>query len=147
MTVLRNGRLVGEYRTAELPRLELVPKMIGRELEVLEELEEAPQARRSPSGPTRSPYLQADRPRAARARSSRSTSTSTPGEVVGLAGLLGSGRTELARLLFGADRADTGELDGRRARRRGCARPRAAHRPQASPSPRRTARPRASSAT
>ena len=33
------------------------------------------------------------------------------GEVVGLAGLLGSGRTELARLLFGADRADSGQLD------------------------------------
>jgi simple sugar transport system ATP-binding protein len=33
------------------------------------------------------------------------------GEVVGLAGLLGSGRTETARLLFGIDRADTGELN------------------------------------
>jgi len=33
-----------------------------------------------------------------------------PGEVIGLAGLLGSGRTELARLLYGADRADSGDL-------------------------------------
>jgi simple sugar transport system ATP-binding protein len=43
-----------------------------------------------------------------------------PGEVLGLAGLLGSGRTELARLLFGADRADTGTVtvDGRPARLR-----------------------------
>ena len=43
-----------------------------------------------------------------------------PGEVVGLAGLLGSGRTELARLLFGADRADSGTVavDGRPARLR-----------------------------
>ena len=58
----------------------------------------------------------AARPRrsAARARSSRSTWPSTTGEVVGLAGLLGSGRTELARLLFGADRADTGTLYDRR---------------------------------
>jgi simple sugar transport system ATP-binding protein len=36
--------------------------------------------------------------------------SSRPGEVVGLAGLLGSGRSELVRLLFGADRADVGEL-------------------------------------
>ena len=43
-----------------------------------------------------------------------STSTLYAGEVVGIAGLLGSGRTELARLLFGADRADTGELHGSR---------------------------------
>jgi simple sugar transport system ATP-binding protein len=40
------------------------------------------------------------------------------GEVVGIAGLLGSGRTELARLLFGADHADTGELSVRSERRR-----------------------------
>ena len=65
------------------------------------------------------------------------------GEIVGLAGLLGSGRTETARLLFGADRADQGKLliEGqeigwtRRARRS----------TGASPSARRTARPRASS--
>ena len=39
ITVLRNGRLVGEYLPAELPRLELVSKMIGRELAVLDALE------------------------------------------------------------------------------------------------------------
>ena len=33
------------------------------------------------------------------------------GEVVGIAGLLGSGRTELVRLLYGADRADAGEIE------------------------------------
>jgi galactofuranose transport system ATP-binding protein len=40
------------------------------------------------------------------------------GEVIGVAGLLGSGRTELARLLFGADTADTGELEVRAKSRR-----------------------------
>src|SRR6478609_7513740 len=39
ITVLRNGRLVGEYLPAQLPRLELVSKMIGRELAVLDALE------------------------------------------------------------------------------------------------------------
>ncbi len=40
MTILRNGRLVGEYVTAELPQVELVGKMIGRELAELERLDE-----------------------------------------------------------------------------------------------------------
>src|SRR5439155_1665894 len=35
ITVLRNGKLVGEYTTAELPRLKLISHMIGRELEAI----------------------------------------------------------------------------------------------------------------
>ena len=63
-----------------------------------------------------------------------------PGEVVGLAGLLGSGRTELVRLLYGADRSDTGTttIAGQDVKLRS---PRLALN-QRSPSPRRTARPR-----
>ena len=45
MTVLRNGKLIGEYRTADITPVELVTKMIGKELQVLEDLED--------SGPTR----------------------------------------------------------------------------------------------
>ncbi|GAB1823402.1 sugar ABC transporter ATP-binding protein [Herbidospora sp. RD11066] len=101
MTILRNGRLVGEYVTAELPQVELVAKMIGGELAVLERLDERPPARVSDTlveaqelGGKVAPF----------------SLTIHKGEVVGLAGLLGSGRTEIARLLFGADHAATGTV-------------------------------------
>ncbi|WP_251153430.1 sugar ABC transporter ATP-binding protein [Cellulosimicrobium sp. Marseille-Q4280] len=107
MTVLRNGKLVGEYRTAELPRLELVSKMIGTSLEVLSALEETPKRSVADNADV-TPFVQA-------VGLGRKGSVQPfdldvyPGEVVGLAGLLGSGRTELARLLAGADHADTGQ--------------------------------------
>ncbi|MGX6600959.1 sugar ABC transporter ATP-binding protein [Micromonosporaceae bacterium Da 78-11] len=108
MTVLRNGRLIGEYRTDELPQMALVAKMIGKELAALEQLE----------GQTREATEQVEQGTPIlEAKALGRTGAIAPfdlrihaGEVVGLAGLLGSGRTELARLLFGADRADHGEL-------------------------------------
>ena len=109
MTILRNGLLVGEYLTTELPRLELVSKMIGKSLEVLEKLEEAPKRTTAhASGDT--PLLQAIG--LGRRGSVQPFDLELyRGEVVGLAGLLGSGRTELARLLYGADRSDAGHLE------------------------------------
>ncbi|GAA2600406.1 sugar ABC transporter ATP-binding protein [Winogradskya consettensis] len=113
MTVLRNGRLIGEYRTADLPQMQLVARMIGKDLEALEELESQP--RSSARELERGPLI-------AKAVGLGRTGGIAPfdmeihaGEVVGLAGLLGSGRTEMARLFFGADRADTGhlEIDGK----------------------------------
>ncbi|MBG0818799.1 sugar ABC transporter ATP-binding protein [Planomonospora sp. ID82291] len=103
MTILRNGSLVGEYLTSELGQVELVGKMIGRELADLEKLEDRPPAR------TSEPLVEAE----ALGRGGAIepfTLTVHKGEVVGLAGLLGSGRTEIARLLFGADHASTGAL-------------------------------------
>ncbi len=111
LTVLRNGQLVGEYLTADLPRVELVGKMIGRSLEVLEELEG--RTERTQVDRTGTPVMQAVG--LARRGSIEPFDLDVhAGEVVGLAGLLGSGRTELARLLYGADRADHGEtiVDG-----------------------------------
>ncbi|WP_433559511.1 sugar ABC transporter ATP-binding protein [Pseudonocardia xinjiangensis] len=106
MTVLRNGRLVGEYATADISRRQLVSAMVGRELEVLEQLDRAPA---EPAADAEPPVLAATG-LGRRGAIEPVDLAVRPGEVVGLAGLLGSGRTELARLLFGADRADTGEL-------------------------------------
>ncbi|MBA3907964.1 MAG: sugar ABC transporter ATP-binding protein [Pseudonocardiales bacterium] len=116
-TILRNGKLVGEYTIAALPRLEMVAKMVGHELAVLTDLDRQP--------PTDIADLP-DTPALAATGLGRTGAiapadvTVYPGEVLGLAGLLGSGRTELARLLFGADRADTGTVtvDGHQARLR-----------------------------
>ncbi|WP_247827198.1 sugar ABC transporter ATP-binding protein [Arthrobacter antioxidans] len=108
MTVLRNGRLVGEYLTPELPRMALISTMIGKELDALAELGEA-ESRRRPDRTEETLFLQAEG--LGRKGSVRKvTFTVHTGEILGLAGLLGSGRTETARLLFGADRADQGQL-------------------------------------
>jgi simple sugar transport system ATP-binding protein len=103
MTVLRNGRLVGEHQVSELDRVGLIQLMIGKDLDELVELTEH---LRPEVG---APLVQA--------REIGRHGAIDPfdldihaGEVVGLAGLLGSGRTELARLLFGADSADSGTL-------------------------------------
>ncbi|WP_229072909.1 sugar ABC transporter ATP-binding protein [Actinoplanes sp. DH11] len=108
LTVLRNGQLIGEYRTAELPQVKLVEKMIGKELAALEDLEDKAQRSRERTAGAE-PIVEARGLGRAGAIAPFDL-TIHAGEVVGLAGLLGSGRTELARLLFGADRADSGEL-------------------------------------
>ena len=106
ITVLRNGRLVGEYETANLSRLQLVGHMIGKDLEEVKALHQRPAA----------PAPQTDRPFLAAVGAGRKGTIHPidlaihPGEVVGLAGLLGSGRSEVARLLFGIDPADRGEI-------------------------------------
>ncbi|UWZ51764.1 sugar ABC transporter ATP-binding protein [Dactylosporangium aurantiacum] len=110
MTILRNGRLVGEHLVADMSQLQLVSLMIGKELALLERLEDA--GKRSFTG------VEAVAEAHGLGRSGAIepfSLTIHKGEVVGLAGLLGSGRTELARLFFGADRADAGrlEIDGR----------------------------------
>lgn len=111
ITVLRNGRLVTERETASFPRLDLVRTMLGRDLAEDEaRAETGPRAQRIEAGP---PVLRAEQ--LGKAGYLRPVDlTVAGGEVVGLAGLLGSGRTETARLLFGAERPDQGRilLDG-----------------------------------
>ncbi|MFC7494475.1 MULTISPECIES: sugar ABC transporter ATP-binding protein [unclassified Nocardioides] len=107
MTILRNGRLVEERMVAETSQLELVRLMIGRELEVLDRIDREVSATSADESGT--PVLKAVG--LGRKGSLEATDLELyEGEVIGLAGLLGSGRTELARLLFGADTADTGEV-------------------------------------
>ncbi len=106
ITVLRNGALVGEYRAADLPRDALVTKMIGRELDDLEALSRTAHRAIDRSG---EPVLRAEGV-GRRGVLEPADLSVYPGEVVGLAGLLGSGRTELVRLLYGADRPDAGRI-------------------------------------
>ena len=105
ITVLRNGRRVGEHLTAELPRIQLVSEMIGKSLGMLEELEVTTQA----SGDTSAAPMFLSATGIGRNASVGPLDLDVhEGEIVGMAGLLGSGRTEVARLLFGADRTDHG---------------------------------------
>ncbi|SHI25525.1 sugar ABC transporter ATP-binding protein [Streptomyces sp. 3214.6] len=104
MTVLRNGTLVGEHMVSDLDQVGLVQLMLGKAMGQLDELHE--HQLRSDAGET---LVQAD--------GLGRTGGIAPfdleikkGEVIGLAGLLGSGRTELARLLFGADQPDSGKV-------------------------------------
>ncbi|WP_400995723.1 sugar ABC transporter ATP-binding protein [Agromyces sp. GXQ0307] len=108
LTVLRNGKLVGEYLTDELLRIDLVQKMIGKELTALDDLEH--RARAAVVDETDAATFVSASKLGRRGAISPADLPIAAGEVVGLAGLLGSGRTEFARLLGGIDRADTGEL-------------------------------------
>jgi len=118
LTVLRNGKRVGEYEAAKLPRLELIGRMIGKDISTVEQM-----THKHGAGPA--PGVEAPEVLSASGLSRRGAVEPTDlsirrGEVVGLAGLLGSGRTELARLLFGIDQADSGTLavNGKRKRLR-----------------------------
>jgi len=103
ITVLRNGRLIGERATASLPRMELIQMMLGHEL-----------------SETTAERVARERQQGALCASFSNYGKSgyvapfdldlRSGEVTGLAGLLGAGRTETARLVFGAERADSGSV-------------------------------------
>ncbi|KMS73489.1 sugar ABC transporter ATP-binding protein [Streptomyces viridochromogenes] len=104
MTVLRNGTLVGEHMVADLDQVGLIELMIGKALDQLEGLHE--HQLRSDVGET---LVKAEGLGRAGGIAPFDLEIKK-GEVLGLAGLLGSGRTELARLLFGADQPDSGKV-------------------------------------
>lgn len=107
ITVLRNGQLVGTRETADLDRRDLITMMIGREL--ADEIH----THHASAGEGRLRYRFRNYGR--RGHIDPFDLDVRAGEVVGIAGLLGSGRTETAEVLFGAHRADSGtaEIDGR----------------------------------
>ncbi|MCV9997067.1 sugar ABC transporter ATP-binding protein [Pararhizobium sp. YC-54] len=101
ITVLRNGQLVGTRDTASLPRRELVTMMLGHELQ---SVEKAAGATEAASGPVHFRFSQYGKA----GKIKPFDLDVRKGEVVGIAGLLGSGRTETAELMFGVHRADSG---------------------------------------
>jgi monosaccharide-transporting ATPase len=110
ITVLRNGRFIGEWTPAELPAQALVAAMVGRDVALAsaENVDGGAQARAAPGEGTR-PRIRL-RGFGAERRLHPLDLDLHAGEVVGVAGLLGSGRTELARMMFGLDLADSGTL-------------------------------------
>lgn len=106
ITVLRNGELVGEYETKDLPRVMLVAKMMGKDFDDLADIKGDHKDKRITDA---EPVIEA------KGLSHKGTIkpfdiTINKGEVIGLTGLLGSGRSELVRAIYGADKADTGTL-------------------------------------
>ena len=104
ITVLRNGELVGEYLTEELPQVELVSKMIGKDLDELNSLSEFEEHHHE----AQEVFYEAKK---------LSSSDALPfdfsirkGEVNGFTGLLGSGRSESVRAIFGADKVRGGSV-------------------------------------
>lgn len=103
MTILRNGHLVGTYDINELGKVELVTKMVGKDMDVIFSLKRADV---SPDAPI---MLKAEHIGDS-SRINDISITLKKGELIGFAGLLGSGRTETAEMLFGASRAVHGEI-------------------------------------
>jgi simple sugar transport system ATP-binding protein len=106
ITVLRNGELVGEYKTKDLPRVELVAKMMGKELGDLAEIHNKAQ-----SGSDGSKEVIIETEGLSGSSGIKPFNfTAYKGEVTGFAGLLGSGRSECVRTIFGADKVTKGKL-------------------------------------
>jgi simple sugar transport system ATP-binding protein len=111
VTVLRNGECVGEYEIKDLPRIELISKMMGKELDEISEVRGS--SAKTPESQT--PLVEV--------KELSGVSGIRPfdfhamrGEVTGFAGLLGSGRSECVRAIFGADKVTRGVkyFDGKR---------------------------------
>ena len=104
VTIMRDGRTVQVAPMAELSRMDLVTTMLGRELtQVLQE------GHKTEDAGLQEPVLTVQD--LAIGRKVRNVNFQVrPGEIVGLAGLLGAGRTESARAVFGVDRPDAGTI-------------------------------------
>lgn len=104
ITVLRNGKLVGTYDTKNLQRINLIENMIGRSLTEFEDMKKAEQ------DPSNQQILVEINNLGREGLVKPCNLELKTGEVVGMAGLLGSGRTGLANLLFGVEEPNTGDV-------------------------------------
>jgi galactofuranose transport system ATP-binding protein len=109
VTVLRDGRLVGTRALAGLERIDLVCMMLGKQREELERkgATEFGEYHEAPAETV--PLLKTEN--LTRGRRLKNVSLRAGhGEILGMAGLLGSGRTDVARAVFGADRTESGKV-------------------------------------
>jgi simple sugar transport system ATP-binding protein len=105
ITVLRNGKLIGEYETSALPQIELVSKMMGKALSDVSAIKKHEPLKSGESVP-----VFAAKALASAAGVKPFDFTIDKGEVNGFAGLLGSGRSESVRAIFAADKVTGGEV-------------------------------------
>jgi len=105
ITILRNGVFEGEYLASSLPQAELVARMLGKELSAF-----ATGQGRGGAPDSEKKTILAAEGLGLKGSVSPFDLELRSGDVVGLAGLLGSGRTETARLLFGIDTPDSGQM-------------------------------------
>ncbi len=104
ITVLRNGKLIGEYTVSSLPKVKLVTKMMGKDLKDLESIKLTKKENKEED-------LLIETNQLGVSGSIKPFNIKLyKGEVIGLAGLLGSGRSQLARAIFGADKPDCGVI-------------------------------------
>lgn len=119
VTIMRDGRTVGVHRMADVGKLDIIAAMLGRGVA---EIEAAGMTGLAATGEASGEVLLEARGAATGRRLRHLDLTLRRGEIVGLAGLLGSGRTEAARAVFGLDGltkgavtvAGAGAIDGPR---------------------------------
>ncbi len=111
ITVLRDGTLVGEYVIEDLPRVQLVSKMLGKELDDMAEIKSDQPSSAQAEGQT---VFEAEG-LCSNAGIKPFDFSIRKGEVNGFTGLLGSGRSECVRAIFGADHVTSGhvKMDGK----------------------------------
>jgi monosaccharide-transporting ATPase len=106
VTILKDGKLVGEYPVKDLTKLSLVSAMIGRDAKTLLKSHKSYSADLA-TGETIFKAVKISKG----VKPKEMDLEIKKGEIVGLAGLLGSGRTEFAKIAFGDDIPDAGELE------------------------------------
>jgi len=107
ITILRNGKFIGTYEADKLARIDLISKMVGKEFNNIESI--IKKSREVSSKSSEGNFLKATK--------FGKKGTIEPfdldikqGEILGFAGLLGSGRSEIAKLIFGIDKSDSGTI-------------------------------------